>query len=106
VRLLAQKKMESLFQRFDVLAAVGMPETAWPLDTDLDKVGRANPIAALSNLCGLPALAVPCGFTADKLPVGIQFVGRALDDAAVVAAGMHLQSLTDWHKRRPPVAAE
>ena len=106
VRLLAQKKMESLFQRFDVLAAVGMPETAWPLDTDLDKVGRANPIAALSNLCGLPALAVPCGFTADKLPIGIQFVGRALDDAAVVAAGMHLQSLTDWHKRRPPVAAE
>jgi aspartyl-tRNA(Asn)/glutamyl-tRNA(Gln) amidotransferase subunit A len=102
VRLIAQKKMEALFQRFDVLAAVGMPETAWPIDVDLDTVGRANPIVALSNLCGLPAISVPCGFTADKLPIGIQFVGRALDDHAVVAAAMHLQSLTDWHKRRPP----
>jgi aspartyl-tRNA(Asn)/glutamyl-tRNA(Gln) amidotransferase subunit A len=102
-RLVAQKKMESLFQRFDVLAGPSMGEPAWPLDANLEKVGdEPDPLGALGNLCGLPAINVPCGFTADKLPIGIQFVGRALDDHAVVAAGMQLQSLTDWHKRRPP----
>ena len=102
-RLVAQKKMESLFQRFDVLAGPSVGEPAWPLDANLEKVGdQPDPLGCLGNLCGLPAINVPCGFTADKLPIGIQFVGRALDDHAVVAAGMHLQSLTDWHKRRPP----
>jgi aspartyl-tRNA(Asn)/glutamyl-tRNA(Gln) amidotransferase subunit A len=104
IRLVAQKKMESVFQRFDVLAGPSVGEPAWPLDADLDKVGdQPDPLGVFGNLCGLPALSVPCGFTADKLPIGIQFVGRALDDAAVIIAGMHLQSLTDWHKRRPPV---
>jgi aspartyl-tRNA(Asn)/glutamyl-tRNA(Gln) amidotransferase subunit A len=106
VRLVAQKKMESLFQRFDVLAGPSVGEPAWPLDANLDKVGdQPDPLGCLGNLCGLPAMAVPCGFTADKLPIGIQFVGRALDDHAVVAAGMHLQSLTDWHTRRPPAVS-
>ncbi len=104
VRLVAQKKMEALFQRFDVLAGSSVGEPAWPLDANLEKVGdQPDPLGCLGNLCGLPAINVPCGFTADKLPIGIQFVGRALDDHAVVAAGMSLQSLTDWHKRRPPV---
>ncbi|MCU1282825.1 MAG: Amidase [bacterium] len=104
VRLVAQKKMEALFQRFDVLAGPSVGEPAWPLDANLEKVGdQPDPLGCLGNLCGLPAINVPCGFTSDKLPIGIQYVGRALDDHAVVAAGMHLQSLTDWHKRRPPL---
>jgi aspartyl-tRNA(Asn)/glutamyl-tRNA(Gln) amidotransferase subunit A len=95
--------MEAVFQRFDVLAGPAVGEPAWPLDANLDKVGdQPDPLGALGNLCGLPALAVPCGLTPDKLPIGLQFVARALDDAAVITAGMHLQSLTDWHKRRPP----
>jgi aspartyl-tRNA(Asn)/glutamyl-tRNA(Gln) amidotransferase subunit A len=106
IRLVAQKKMETVFQRFDVLAGPSVGEPAWPLDANLDKVlDLPDPLGALGNLCGLPAMSVPCGMTADKLPIGLQFVGRALDDQAVVIAGMHLQALTDWHKRRPPVAA-
>ena len=85
--------MEALFQRFDVLAGPSVGEPAWPLDANLEKVGdQPDPLGALGNLCGLPAINVPCGFTADKLPIGLQFVGRALDDHAVVAAGMALQS--------------
>jgi aspartyl-tRNA(Asn)/glutamyl-tRNA(Gln) amidotransferase subunit A len=103
VRLVAQKKMETLFQRFDVLAGPSVGEPAWPLDANLEKVGdQPDPLGALGNLCGLPAVNVPCGFTAEKLPIGLQLVGRALDDHTVAAAGMQLQSLTDWHKRRPP----
>ncbi|MDB4970311.1 MAG: Amidase [Myxococcales bacterium] len=103
VRLVAQKKMDVLFQRFDVLAGPSVGEPAWALDQNLDTVADLpDPLGALGNLCGLPAISVPCGFTADKLPIGIQFVGRALDDAACVTTAMHLQAATDWHKRRPP----
>ena len=103
VRLVAQNKMEALFQRFDVLAGPSVGEPAWPLDANLENVGdEPDPLGALGNLCGLPAINVPCGFTADKLPIGLQLVGRALDDHAVVGAAMHLQARSDWHRRRPP----
>ncbi len=52
-------------------------------------------------MCGLPAISVPCGFGEHGLPVGIQFIGRAMDDAKVVQAGRHFQAQTDWHTKRP-----
>lgn len=105
VRLLAQKKLSALFQRFDVLAGPARGETALPLDANLEEADDApDPLGCLGNLCGLPAISVPCGF--DKgLPIGVQFVGKALDDHAVVFAGKLLQANSDWHKKRPPEAA-
>jgi aspartyl-tRNA(Asn)/glutamyl-tRNA(Gln) amidotransferase subunit A len=103
IRLVAQRKMEALFQRFDVLAGPARSEVAMPLDANLDLADDLpDPLGCLGNLCGLPAMAVPCGFSTEKLPVGLQFVGRPLDDHVVANAGMWLQQLTDWHKRRPP----
>jgi aspartyl-tRNA(Asn)/glutamyl-tRNA(Gln) amidotransferase subunit A len=107
LRLVAQKKMEVLFQRFDVLAAPATGELAFAIDANLEQADDTpDPLGCLGNLCGLPAISVPCGLSPrEKLPIGVQFVGRALDDYAVVTAGMHLQALTDWHKRRPPTTA-
>ena len=103
VRLVAQRTMDVLFQRFDVLAGAARNEVAFALDANLEQSDDLpDPLGCLGNLCGLPAISVPCGFSVEKLPIGVQFVGRALDEHAVVAAGMHLQALTDWHKRRPP----
>lgn len=59
---------------------------------------------AISSLCGLPAITVPCGFSKEKLPIGIQFMGRALQDAKVIAAANLFQAHTDWHRKRPPLA--
>jgi len=56
------------------------------------------------NLTGLPALALPCGFTRDGLPIGLQLVGRPFAEADVLAAGHAYQRATDWHRRRPPLA--
>jgi len=52
----------------------------------------------------LPAVGVPCGFTAEGLPVGLQFLGRAWDENVVLAAARAWQARTDFHRRRPPVA--
>jgi aspartyl-tRNA(Asn)/glutamyl-tRNA(Gln) amidotransferase subunit A len=55
------------------------------------------------NLTGHPAASIPCGFTAAGLPVGLQIVGRAFDEATVLRVADAYQRATDWHKRRPPV---
>ena len=73
------------------------------MSLESDELDIPDPLGAIGNLCGLPAISVPCGFTDNKLPFGLQFVGRAMDDAKVVAAGRLFQQHTDWHHKRPPV---
>ncbi|MGB2679652.1 MAG: amidase [Candidatus Acidiferrum sp.] len=102
VREILQKKMDALFESFDVLATATLPAPATPLTMNLvTGLAFPDPIGAIGNLCGLPALSVPCGFTEKNLPVGLQFVGRAGDDAAVLEAGRNFQRATPWHRKHP-----
>lgn len=55
------------------------------------------------DMSGHPTLTLPGGMTADGVPVGFQIVGRAFDEAALLAAGHAFQQATDWHARRPPL---
>ncbi len=55
------------------------------------------------NLCGFPALSVPCGFSPDGLPIGLQIIGRPDDEAAVLRLGHAYEEATPWHNVRPPV---
>src|SRR4029077_2223185 len=104
VREIIQKKMDSLFDTFDVLATASQPIPATPLATNLETdVNFPDPLGGLGNICGLPAMSVPCGFTEKNLPVGLQFVGRAGDDFAVIQAGRTFQSHTEWHKKHPRI---
>jgi aspartyl-tRNA(Asn)/glutamyl-tRNA(Gln) amidotransferase subunit A len=105
IRTVLQKKMDELFNHVDVLATPSLPVTASKLDANLDvALTFADPLGGIGNLCGLPAISVPCGFGKNNLPVGIQFVGRALDDAKVVQAARLFQGHTDWHKHHPKLA--
>jgi aspartyl-tRNA(Asn)/glutamyl-tRNA(Gln) amidotransferase subunit A len=120
VRAILQQRVDKLFDEFDVLATAGSDTAAQPLvrgpsaaqnrpstprppePAPTDNSQRAPD--GVSSLCGLPALSVPCGFSSDKLPYGIQFIARAGNDHAVIDAAHKFQSLTDWHKRRPMIA--
>jgi aspartyl-tRNA(Asn)/glutamyl-tRNA(Gln) amidotransferase subunit A len=53
------------------------------------------------NLCGLPALSLPCGFSKAGLPIGMQIVGAPLSDRKALALGRLYQEKTEWHRRRP-----
>jgi aspartyl-tRNA(Asn)/glutamyl-tRNA(Gln) amidotransferase subunit A len=78
---------------------------ATPVEMNLeDPPDDPDPLGAIGNLCGLPALSVPCGFTEKHLPVGLQFVGRAGDDLAVIQAAREFQRHTEWHLKRPKIA--
>jgi aspartyl-tRNA(Asn)/glutamyl-tRNA(Gln) amidotransferase subunit A len=105
VRAFLQRQIDRLFDDFDVLATAGESSAASSLSAPPEE-DSAGPIArrepdGISSLCGLPALSVPCGFSKDELPFGIQFIARALDDHAVIAAAHSYQSLTDWHRQHP-----
>lgn len=127
VRTFLQEQVDKVLRTVDVVATAGEAGTASPIRENPERraprpappptaprpaapARPANPPArrstpqpdGVSSLCGLPALTVPCGFTKEKLPYGIQFMARALGDAAVVAAARAFQSRTDWHKQRPP----
>lgn len=119
VRTILQHRFDKLFDSFDVLATASSSSTASPLvppprDPSRQNQSRPNPPRyndrpdnaqrapdGFSSLCGLPALSVPCGFSKDNMPFGIQFIGRALNDHAVIDAARAYQGLTDWHKRHP-----
>jgi aspartyl-tRNA(Asn)/glutamyl-tRNA(Gln) amidotransferase subunit A len=103
-RRIMQAEMDTLFETYDVLVSPSVPYLATNLSADLEKALPApDALGAAGNLCGLPALSVPCGFSKSGLPIGIQFVGRVLTEQKVLALGSHYQQATDWHHRRPTI---
>lgn len=105
VREILQKKMTELFDAYDILMAAAQPVAATPLEMNLETdLSFPDPLGGIGNLCGLPALSVPCGFTEKHLPVGLQFVARAGDDFAVIQAARTYQQHTDWHRRHPKIS--
>ena len=86
---------------FDVHDAVRRPRsTACTLATYIDWMRACSDI----TVTGLPAISVPCGFTADGLPVGVQIVGRHHDDWGVLQLAYAFEQATSFWKRRPPLA--
>jgi len=51
------------------------------------------------NLAGLPAISLPCGFTAGNLPIGLQIVGKPFEESMILRIAHAYQQLTDWHRR-------
>ena len=56
------------------------------------------------NYSGHPALSMPCGFSGDNLPIGLQLVGKPFDEATILRAAHQYQLVSDWHTRRPEAA--
>lgn len=104
VRTLAQEAYAKLFSQYDAIVSLTLPFTAAPAEGSLSKYFSASdPIGGAGNLCGLPGMAVPCGFGSDGLPLSIVFMTGALEDRKALALGRLYQSVTDWHTRRPPL---
>lgn len=104
IRTIAQRAAFDLFHNYDALVAPGLLQVANPVTTSLDEyfTGSDQGLGAWGNLVGLPALCVPMGFGPGHLPLGLQFVGAANDEATLLALGMAFQHETDWHRARPP----
>ncbi len=73
-------------------------------DMDMTKRLLGVSFTGMWNLIGLPALAVPCGFSASGLPLSMQIVGKPFDEATVLRVGDAYQQAVDWQMRVPPIA--
>jgi len=90
---------DALFRDVDLLLTPTAPGPAFPLGSNPSLVFLRN--TAPWNLYGLPTVAIPCGFTASGLPIGLQITGPPNADAAVLSAAAAFQSETDFHRKRP-----
>ena len=55
------------------------------------------------NLAGLPGMSIPCGFTSQNLPIGLQLIGRPFDEETILNVGNQFQKETDFHTKFPNV---
>jgi Asp-tRNA(Asn)/Glu-tRNA(Gln) amidotransferase A subunit family amidase len=93
--------------RLDALVTPTLPRTSMPLEEMVIAVDlpRYIPLTLPWNLTGQPALTVPCGFSPEGLPVGLQVVGRPFAEAAVLRIGQGYEAVTDWSRQRPALAS-
>jgi len=101
-----KRQCEILLNLYDILVLPTTPIPAPALEGE-DAVERARQLTRFTapfNLTGLPALTVPCGFTKDGLPIGLQIVSRAWNEAGALRTGYAFQQATDWHTRECPLA--
>jgi len=94
--------MNAVLRRVDVLATPTSPKPAPTFTTVYDpEYGFPRGNTGPFNMTGLPALAVPCGFTAAGLPLSIQITGRPFDEATVLRVGHTYEQATSWRTRHP-----
>jgi len=110
---LTREFIEDVFAEVDVLVAPTIPEPAPSLadaksgttDDVVKRMGRFSRLTRPLNALGLPTLSVPCGFSAAGLPIGLQIIGRAFDEATILRLGHAYEQAMDWHTRRPQLDA-
>jgi len=100
------READRVLSRYDALVAPGRINEAPLLGQEFRSAIGATAkdvMGAVGNGAGLPAICVPNGLGARGLPTSIQFMGRAWEENAILAAARGYQSLTDWHTRHPAV---
>lgn len=99
-----KKRFEQFFETYDFLILPATPIVAPTIEGHdaVEQAGRLTRFTAPFNLAGLPALSLPCGFTKEELPIGLQIVSRAWADAKVLNLGYAFEQATKWHMWVPP----
>ena len=104
-------KIQRVFATYDVLLCptVAVPPFEVGIEGPTQIAGRPVDrrtwiaMTPLFNLTGQPAATVPCGFTTEGLPIGLQIVGRRFDEATVLRASAAFEAIRPWAQKRPPV---
>ncbi len=105
LRTVCQRAMAEFFARYDVLIYPGETYTAFGAEQDFSKIAWSDPAGGAGNLCGLPAISVPCGFADDGLPASLTAMSGAFEEHKALGLARHYQSIATWHLKRPPVGA-
>jgi aspartyl-tRNA(Asn)/glutamyl-tRNA(Gln) amidotransferase subunit A len=104
VRTLIKKDFEDAFQKVDVIVTPTSPTAAFRIgekSSDPLQMYLSDIFTISINLAGVPAISIPCGFTSQNLPVGLQIIGKHFDEEALFKIAYAYEQATEWHLRRP-----
>jgi aspartyl-tRNA(Asn)/glutamyl-tRNA(Gln) amidotransferase subunit A len=107
VRTLLRQDFQQVFSACDALLSPVAPTPAFRLGERLDdplQMYLADIFTAPVNLAGLPAMSVPCGFTQQDLPIGLQIIAPPFQETVVLQIGAAFEAATDFHTRKPVLA--
>jgi aspartyl-tRNA(Asn)/glutamyl-tRNA(Gln) amidotransferase subunit A len=111
VREVIRRDFTKAFERVDALISPTSPVPAFKLGervADPLQMYLADIFTVAANLAGICGISVPCGFAemdGRRLPIGLQLLGKTLDEARILQIAHAYEQSTDWHKARPPIAA-
>ncbi|HVN15378.1 MAG TPA: amidase [Anaerolineales bacterium] len=99
----ARRRGERLLNQYDVLLLPSTPIPAPPIEGNdaVEQARRLTRFTAPFNLSGLPALSMPCGFTKNNLPIGLQLVSAHWAEAKLLRAAQAYEGATEWHLKKP-----
>jgi aspartyl-tRNA(Asn)/glutamyl-tRNA(Gln) amidotransferase subunit A len=111
VRELIRRDFASVFEQVDVLISPTSPVAAFKRGERADPLQMylADIFTIAANLAGICGISIPCGFAeldGHRLPIGLQLLGKTLDEARVLQIAHAYEQSTDWHKARPPIASK
>jgi aspartyl-tRNA(Asn)/glutamyl-tRNA(Gln) amidotransferase subunit A len=95
-------RVDGILRDVDVILSPAVPRPAERFDEQDPDARYAMPsFTPPFNLTGLPAMSIPCGFSSNGLPIGLQIAGRAFEEDTVLQAAHAYETATDWHRRHP-----
>ncbi|MDO8494819.1 MAG: Asp-tRNA(Asn)/Glu-tRNA(Gln) amidotransferase subunit GatA [Deltaproteobacteria bacterium] len=101
VRTLIRNDFETAFKKFDFILTPTTPTPAFGIGEKSDdplKMYLSDIFTVTANLAGLPAISLPCGFSKNGLPLGLQLIGKNLDEETLLQAAFAYEQATEWHK--------
>ncbi len=104
VRRLIKNDFDQAFQEVDAILTPTAPTAAFKIGEKTEdplSMYLSDIYTISSNLAGIPAVSLPCGFTKNKLPLGMQLIGKDYDEATLIKLGDAFQEDTDFHKKIP-----
>ena len=102
VRTLIIKDFENAWEKVDVIASATSPETAFRIGEKTDdplKMYLSDILTIPCNIAGLPGISVPCGFSSEKLPIGLQIMGKPFDEQTVLNVAYAYEQSTKWYEK-------
>jgi len=103
IQVQARRQFELFFEEYDLILSPTTPTAAYKhSDADMPRPSLTS-LTAAWNLLGFPAISLPCGFTRQDLPIGLQIVGSMWAEARVLRAGSTYEQATSWHEKAPPL---
>jgi len=106
VRTLIKQDFEKTFDKVDAIITPTCPTPAFKLGEKTEdplQMYLSDIFTVSVNLAGLPAVSLPCGFSGNNLPIGLQLIAKPFDESTLLNFGYAYQQTTDFHKKHPSV---